>query len=707
MPFEINGQFVDKHLLHYVPHGINSNVFKPIPKDDSFLKKRKKDLFHDKDYKFVLLYNSRNVQRKRTSNIVLAYRTFCDNLPKEEAKKCLLVLHTEIRCDAGTDLIAVKEALCPDYDIAFSTNKLTPDDMNILYNIADVTINASCIPPGYKVVTKNGYKNIENIQINDEVLTHKGRFKKVLKTFEYDNKNSLMVKITPFNLKNPIELTGDHKVLCIKRKEMENRLMNENESIEKYIKWIPSKDLEPSDLVMYPKNKDNFYEDVIFDLSKYISNKRLLMDDKFIYYKHSKNKINRYVKLNKDLSYLLGRWCGDGSRNTISFDAKYGKNEPEKLGKIFSENFDGSYVVKHHNDKTKKCLEVYFKHKYISLIVNFIKSLCGDNSFNKKIPHEILYNKNDDIIQSFINGLIDSDGCERNSNGSINTKIVTVSENLKNEIILSLIRLNKKVKIDIGDSGYKKGNKHYQIMYSHNNIDNGSHRTWFRDDYYLMSINKVEKYEYTGKVHNIEVEEDNSYTMESFTVHNSNEGFGLSTAESLMSGTPIIVNVTGGLQDQIGQTKDDGSPIEFDANFGSNNVGRYRKHGVWAYPIWPATSYIQGSIPTPYIFDDMARWEDAAEAIMYWYQMDIEKRRACGIKGREWALNEGGINAKNMCTQFIKAMDYTISNFKPVKQFGLFTEADYVGNQTLHGLGFEIPKIDKEKIQKEIELINI
>ena len=30
----------------------------------------------------------------------------------------------------------------------------------------------------------------------------------------------------------------------------------------------------------------------------------------------------------------------------------------------------------------------------------------------------------------------------------------------------------------------------------------------------------------------------------------SNEGFGLATAESLMAGTPIVVNVTGGLQDQ-------------------------------------------------------------------------------------------------------------------------------------------------------------
>jgi glycosyltransferase involved in cell wall biosynthesis len=32
----------------------------------------------------------------------------------------------------------------------------------------------------------------------------------------------------------------------------------------------------------------------------------------------------------------------------------------------------------------------------------------------------------------------------------------------------------------------------------------------------------------------------------------SNEGYGIATAESLMAGTPIIINVTGGLQDQAG-----------------------------------------------------------------------------------------------------------------------------------------------------------
>jgi glycosyltransferase involved in cell wall biosynthesis len=274
---------LNKTILHYVPHGINSKQFSPIPKDDVLLKKRRRDIFMGKEYDFVLFYNSRNVQRKRTSNVVLAFRAFCDNLPKEKAEKCVLVLHTEPRCDAGTDLIAVKEALCPDYNVIFSPNKLSPADMNVVYNIADVTISLS-----------------------------------------------------------------------------------------------------------------------------------------------------------------------------------------------------------------------------------------------------------------------------------------------------------------------------------------------------------------------------------------SNEGFGLSTAESIMCGTPIIVSVTGGLQDQIGQTKDDGSPIEFDKDFGSNHTGKYRKHGVWVKPIYPVARYVQGSIPTPYIFDDMTKWEDAAEAIMYWYVMGPEKRRACGLKGREWAMGEGGLNSENLCNQFTAAMDYTI-----------------------------------------------
>lgn len=326
----INGR-VYNTLLHYVPHGINSNVFKPLGDTEPRVIAFKKQLFNDKKYDFVILYNSRNIKRKQTSNIILAYRMFCDNLTKEEAEKCLLVLHTEPRHEAGTDLVSCKEALCPNYDVQFSPGKLSPDDMCTLYNVADVTINVS-----------------------------------------------------------------------------------------------------------------------------------------------------------------------------------------------------------------------------------------------------------------------------------------------------------------------------------------------------------------------------------------SNEGFGLSTAESIMCGTPIIAAVTGGLQDQMGFVDENGDPIKFSRDFGSNNVGKYKKCGNWAYPIWPCTRNVQGSIPTPYIFDDMTTWEDAAVGMMHWYLVPKDLRTKFGAEGREWALGPGGLNAKNMGDQFITAMEYTFENFVPVKQFDVFTSEDFVGHKMPNNsMGFEMPVIDRSSILENIKKLKL
>jgi glycosyltransferase involved in cell wall biosynthesis len=183
----------------------------------------------------------------------------------------------------------------------------------------------------------------------------------------------------------------------------------------------------------------------------------------------------------------------------------------------------------------------------------------------------------------------------------------------------------------------------------------------------------------------------------------SNEGFGLSVAESIMCGTPIVVNVTGGMQDQIGQLDDNGNPVVFTAEFGTNNVGKYKKHGIWAKPVWPAARTIQGSPPTPYIFDDVCTWEDAAEALMYWYLMPSTEREVCGAEGRRWACNEGGLSSENMCNQFIKAMDATINHFFPAPSFGIY-KTEFIGHaQPNNYIGVEIPKIDIQKIQENIK----
>jgi glycosyltransferase involved in cell wall biosynthesis len=126
-------------VIKYVPHGIDHNVFKPLDKTSKEYKDFRTNLFDKKDIDYVVFFNSRNINRKRPGDVILSYRIFCDLIGKEKAKKCALVLHTQPSDPNGTDLRAVKEALCdPEYvNVYFSTEKLSPEQMNLMYNIAD------------------------------------------------------------------------------------------------------------------------------------------------------------------------------------------------------------------------------------------------------------------------------------------------------------------------------------------------------------------------------------------------------------------------------------------------------------------------------------------------------------------------------------------------------------------------------------------
>ena len=157
----------------------------------------------------------------------------------------------------------------------------------------------------------------------------------------------------------------------------------------------------------------------------------------------------------------------------------------------------------------------------------------------------------------------------------------------------------------------------------------------------------------------------------------SNEGFGLGTCESLMAGTPIIVNVTGGLQDQCGfklkgkhVTAKDYNEIK---SFHDDRKWKGHKDltwGEWCKPVWPSNRALVGSIPTPYIFDDRCRYEDAAQAIKDWYDMGPEKRQECGIKGQEFVNREDVMmSGKMMSENFIKHMDKAFEMWKPKKRF--------------------------------------
>jgi glycosyltransferase involved in cell wall biosynthesis len=139
------GNKIEDKILKYVPHGINHKIYFPInefmKEEYANVQKKREQLFGKDQPEFVVFYNARNIRRKSTSDLILAYSEFCNKIGKEKAKKCVLLLHTQTADENGTDLSVVRDLFCdPEYQkVVIHDSRVASNEINWLYNIADVT----------------------------------------------------------------------------------------------------------------------------------------------------------------------------------------------------------------------------------------------------------------------------------------------------------------------------------------------------------------------------------------------------------------------------------------------------------------------------------------------------------------------------------------------------------------------------------------
>ena len=106
------------------------------------------------------------------------------------------------------------------------------------------------------------------------------------------------------------------------------------------------------------------------------------------------------------------------------------------------------------------------------------------------------------------------------------------------------------------------------------------------------------------------------YNMVDCTINISDaEGFGLATLESLSCGTPIIANMTGGLQEQIRSGSD-----------------------LFGIPLIPESKAVIGSQDVPYIYEDRLSEGQVVSALEKMFVMTSEERQQLGMKGREHVM---------------------------------------------------------------------
>lgn len=125
---------------HYVPHAVDSTVFKPL--SDSDKKKIKLDsLGSDAMDKMVFFWNNRNARRKQSGTLIFWFKEFLDQVGHDKA---CLIMHTDPKDPNGQDLELIIHKLGLDSgQVLLSTAKYPSEHLAAIYNMVDCTINIS------------------------------------------------------------------------------------------------------------------------------------------------------------------------------------------------------------------------------------------------------------------------------------------------------------------------------------------------------------------------------------------------------------------------------------------------------------------------------------------------------------------------------------------------------------------------------------
>ena len=130
--------------LVHLPHAVNDSIFKKM-EDRKLLENFKKDNGIGYDSKgnkrFVFFWNNRNARRKQSGSLMFWFNDFLNEVGRDKAT---LIMHTEPHDPNGQDLIAIKEKLnLTDDEFRLSMQKLSIEQLSLLYNACDCTVNIS------------------------------------------------------------------------------------------------------------------------------------------------------------------------------------------------------------------------------------------------------------------------------------------------------------------------------------------------------------------------------------------------------------------------------------------------------------------------------------------------------------------------------------------------------------------------------------
>lgn len=508
-----------------IKEGVDTEIFKPADKKEA---RKRMGLPEEMFLVGMVGANKENPPRKGWQEALEAFSRFCKDKP--EAR---IIIATQQMAPGNfpireylTYLGVINKAIfVNDYQQIFSFDST---DIANYYNACDFLLHPSqtegfglCFHPETKVLTKEGMKAIYLVEPGEEVISHKGIYKKVTKKMTRPVKENL-IRIKISGVPDSILATAEHPFWGVSRKTKKLKIAEPE--------WIEASNLKKGDLVAFTLPTPE-YANVTFDLADFDPNIQR-SDDKVWYKMGYSGKTNqlcyysRYIPLNNEISKLLGLYIAEGSTNKnqrSSIEFSFG-NEPELATLV-------TKLVKKYFGVDAKTIKMDTKIRVIisgSIIAKFFSTLAGLGAANKKIPAEILLNKDKSILKDCLNYVGIGDGWE---NPTGNLVFHLGSESLTTDIYLASLLLGWKISCQRSKTGS------YHSYITKNGDSSHSNKSWIKGNIVYTLVTIVDRVPYEGDVFNLEVEDDHSYQVWGSAVHNC-------ITESQSCGTPVIINNT-------------------------------------------------------------------------------------------------------------------------------------------------------------------
>ena len=124
-----------------IPHAVPNEIFQPLGKEFVQEYKEKHELLKPDDDKVLFFWNNRNARRKQSGTLIHWFKEFLDEVGHDKAS---LIMHTDPKDPHGQDLEAIMQNLdIMSGQILLSTMKVEPQELAMIYNVVDCTINIS------------------------------------------------------------------------------------------------------------------------------------------------------------------------------------------------------------------------------------------------------------------------------------------------------------------------------------------------------------------------------------------------------------------------------------------------------------------------------------------------------------------------------------------------------------------------------------